>query len=638
MSILISNTSIRRARFATIAFILGFISLSLVAITLGDTYQPDRAAVLNHLNVVISLYRETTSNLQAGERPSDTIFATNAQSLASQALSLAFDSARAEAALLPESQNSAPASSPTPANGGSADSTRNYSQIQQRVSQTINDDQDKADALNKQIASTPGSQRANLMSQRDALNGEISLNKAMLDAIQKMTTFAETNNANGQSFEGSINQLAASVPEVLGTSKNKNIQKPVPVQTTSHSSGLLGQMGSLYDEMEDLRAIDRLLQQEARVRDIADKLRQPVLTSLRSTIQQGQSMANQPPSANGGGSTKQQFAQLTQQFNALSGAVLPLSQEVMVLDESRSNLNDWRASISSESKRDIFSVVGRVVGISVALGAVLLLSEIWRRLTFRYISDPRRRRQFLVLRRVLTGFFLGIVVIMGVVSGFSSLATYAGFVTAGIAVGLQTLLLSVAAYFFVIGRYGIRVGDRISVAGVTGDVVDVGLLRIYLMELAGTGIDLQPTGRIAVFSNSVLFQPATPLYKQVPGTEYIWHEIAVALAPGGDQKMVQERFLGIVQSVYEKYRKEMERQQGIVGDRMEIALKAPAPHATLQLNDTGTTLVIRYPAELRRASEADAAIAEQVLAAISSDEKLQQSMTGTPKLQAAVKG
>ena len=122
-----------------------------------------------------------------------------------------------------------------------------------------------------------------------------------------------------------------------------------------------------------------------------------------------------------------------------------------------------------------------------------------------------------MLRRIVIGFCMGIVFILGFVSEFSSLATFAGFITAGLAVGLQTILLSVAAYFFLVGRGGIRVGDRISVAGVTGDVVDVGLIRLYLVELAGTGVDLHPTGRIVVSSNAVLFQVTTPLVQTASG-------------------------------------------------------------------------------------------------------------------------
>jgi hypothetical protein len=51
---------------------------------------------------------------------------------------------------------------------------------------------------------------------------------------------------------------------------------------------------------------------------------------------------------------------------------------------------------------------------------------------------------------------------------FGLLATFTGFASAGIAAGLQAFLLSVAAYVFVIGRCGSRVGERISAASVAG--------------------------------------------------------------------------------------------------------------------------------------------------------------------------
>lgn len=280
----------------------------------------------------------------------------------------------------------------------------------------------------------------------------------------------------------------------------------------------------------------------------------------------------------------------------------------------------------------------RVVGICLALGIVWAFADVWRRLTFRYVQDARRRRQFLVLRRFVMGFFFVMIVVLGFVSELGSLATYAGFVTAGIAVGLQTLLLSVAAYFFVVGRYGIRIGDRISIAGVTGDVVDVGLVRLYIMELAGTGVDLYPTGRIAVFSNSVLFQPSTPLFKQLPGTDYAWHEVSIAVAPAADHTLVHDKALAAINSVYNGYRAAMEGQEGTMGDRVEIVLKAPTPEAKYQLNGDGLDLVIRYPVLLSRASEIDDSMTQALIDIITSDGAVKTAITGTPKIQAAVKG
>jgi small-conductance mechanosensitive channel len=627
-----------------ISIIFLCVSASFAAVGLAAQYQPDPNAVLGHLNAVISWYRDATVNFEPGELPSDAIFQQNTRSLAAQAVQLAFDSARAEAALLGEA--SASASS----DGADAAPAQNYAQMQVKISQRIADNQAKLDALGKNLSSQAGAKTKALVAQRNAVSGQIELDKAMLDAIEKMSAFVELNTVNRGGFEGRINELANSIPEVVAPPGGAAAKTQKPSQTasatTARSSGLIGQLVTLYDQVQSMRTIDRLLAENSRVTETATSLREPVRTVIRAIIAQDQQGAqNQQTSAQTGNASHpaptESFSQLTSQFKQLSGAVVPLSQELLVLQQSRSSLQQWRSSISSESRRDLAALLFRVFGIAVALAVVWGLSEVWRRLTFRYVSDARRRRQFLVLRRFVMGFFFAFVVAMGFLSEFGSLATYAGFVTAGIAVGLQSLLLSVAAYFFVVGRYGIRIGDRISVAGVTGDVVDVGLVRLYIMELAGTGVDLYPTGRIAVFSNSVLFQPTTPLYKQVPGAEYAWHEASIAIAAAGDRKVIREKALAAVNAVFNEYRDVLERQQGTIGDRMEIVLKAPVPNAKFQLNDDGLALIIRYPVLLARASEIDDQIAQALMDLTPPTDGAAAAkalVAGLPKIRAAVRG
>jgi len=660
------NSRSRRKLVASAALAASMLS---IAVRAGDA--PNRTAVLSHLSAVITWYRDSTAKGPSIEIPSDAIFEDNLQSLAAETVRLAFLSARAEAALASDSN-------PAPEDTSAAEtsSAPNYAQMQIQVSQRITDSETKIDALNKQIPTAPNRTRNNLIAQHDALVGSLSLDRAMLDAVGKMASFVETTSENKTGFQGSINELARSVPEVMvvtgptGSSPKEKTTPPkeagpaqnyVPEKT---SAGLIGQVVVLYGELNNERTISRLLSETDRVRQAATDLRAPLRDSMRATAQSGQQLSTQaaqnvasnapaPPKAaaapksaaapNGPApptaeSTTKEYADLTRQFNHLSAALLPLSQELVVLEQSRINLNEWKRSITEQSKHNLVSVLTRVGGIALALVIVLILSEIWRRLTFRYIKDARRRRQFLVMRRFVVGFLIGVVLIMGFVSEFSSLATYAGFVTAGIAVGLQTLLLSVAAYFFVIGRYGIRVGDRISVAGVTGDVVDVGLVRFYLMELAGTGVDLFPTGRIAAFSNSVLFQATTPLFKQIPGTEYAWHEIAVTLAPAGDHKVVQEKLMAAVSTVHAKYGEALQPEYGSADDRMEIFLKAPEPEAKLQFVDAGLELVVRYPVDLRRASEMDEPDAHALLDAMRNDPAVSAGISGTPRIRAAVKG
>jgi small-conductance mechanosensitive channel len=628
----------RHLALRRISIIFLCVSAPFAAFGTAAQYQPDRNAVLGHLNAIISWYRDATSNVQPGELPSDAIFQQNVRSLAAEGVQLAFDSARAEAGLLGESSSSA---SPGGTQGAPAE---NYAQMQDRISERITVNQAKLDQLNKNPSLRVGAKTKALLAQRESLSGQIELDKAMLEAIQKMSTFVELNSVTRGGFEGSINELANSIPEVVAPPGSAAAKTQKPNQTvsatTARSSGLIGQLVTLYDQVQSMRTIDRLLAENSRVTQTAASLREPVRTAIRAVIAEDQQGAAQTGNANGAAQT-QNFAQLTNQFKQLSAAVVPLSQELLVLQQSRSSLGQWRSSISSESRRDLLALLFRVFGIAVALAIVWGLSEVWRRLTFRYVSDARRRRQFLVLRRFVMGFFFAFVVVMGFLSEFGSLATYAGFVTAGIAVGLQSLLLSVAAYFFVVGRYGIRIGDRISVAGVTGDVVDVGLVRLYIMELAGTGVDLYPTGRIAVFSNSVLFQPTTPLYKQVPGAQYAWHEASLAVAAAGDRKVVREKALEAVNAVFSEYRDVLERQQGTIGDRMEIVLKAPVPDAKFQLNDDGLALIIRYPVLLSDASEIDDRVAQALIDIATPREGAAAAkalFAGLPKIRAAVRG
>ena len=63
-----------------------------------------------------------------------------------------------------------------------------------------------------------------------------------------------------------------------------------------------------------------------------------------------------------------------------------------------------------------------------------------------------------------------------------------------------------------VGKCGIRIGDRVQVSGITGEVIDMGMLQFQLREF-----DVQRgrfTGHVATFSNSLVFvSPATGLLR-----------------------------------------------------------------------------------------------------------------------------
>ena len=641
-----------RVTFASLILCLGLTTAALV----GADDQPVQPAIssdaiIHHLSSVISWYRDSTTKVQPPGFASDTIYQGDARTLAEQAVRLAFDSARATVPLI-NAQGQQPAADDNSQPAQGATQSQNLAQFKAKTSAHLADLQAQLDSVNKQLATAPSRARAALQNQRDNLQGQIEVNSAILDSVGKLLTFIENgNDTPAEGLQGSIDALARSVPEVFSiaptTQKTENKPAaqvtPAASQTQAaapRSSGLIGEAGALYTEMTSLREIDQLASETQNLRDIADALRQPLRNAMRATIQQSTALENQAQAAGSNpaptANFKSQYDALTTKFKSLSAALVPLSQEVVVLDQSKANLLEWRRSITRQSGYALRALLLHVGTIVIALGLVLVLSEVWRRATFRYIQDVRRRRQFLTIRRFVVGFLMGIVLILGFVSEFSSLATFAGFVTAGIAVGLQAVLLSIAAYFFLIGRYGIRVGERVSVAGVTGDVVDIGLVRLYIMELAASGGDLYPTGRIAVFSNSVFFQPGVPFYKQIPGTDYTWHEVAVPIVAGSNYKSVEEKILQAVNSVYDGYRKDIERQHTDVERRIDIYMQAPNPEPQLRFTDKGLEFRVRYPVELRKASSIDDEVTQRVLDVVNGEQDLKAAVSGPPTIRTPV--
>ena len=615
--------------------------------------------VLTHLNSVLRYYREATSPIQKVGEPSDLLYAEQSSAQALQVAQLAFQAAKNEAALLSQvgsgKQTAKAPGSPSPSQGDDP-STASQSAPAQTAAQRYQSARAQAqahiaalqaqeDTLEKQIATAKRATLPTLQQQLEQVEGGLQLQGAIVTALDRISSYSESQVNTG--LAGDIERLQRSAPELVASTAATKAPPLAALQplATSRDAGVTTQASTLFQLMSTVHTIDGQITALDTLRAQADDLRTPFLKVLRATIQKGQALTEQTVNlqatpttdAQDLADTRKQFSELTNTFQVLAQATMPLSQEIVQLENSRGTLTTWRAAVNAEYKQLLVALLWRVFFIALALGVLALFSRLWNRATVKYIGDLRRRRQLLVVRRVVVGFLSGLVLIFGCGTQCSSLATFAGFISAGIAVGLQTILLSVAAYFFIIGRYGVRVGDRITVAGVTGDVIDVGLVRFYLMELAGTGTELHSTGRVAVFANSVLFQTGTPIYKQVPGTEYAWHELIAKLKSTADVPAVSAAVLDVINKVYAGYSAQILRQHRDVEAGMGTALPAPKLESRLQLTDTGLQFAVLFPVELQNAALTDQKIAENMLSAISSVDALKAGVVDLPAIKATVK-
>ncbi len=618
----------------------------LPPITGTDINVPKRSGeVLQHLNGILHLYRTAQMPVQKVGEPSDVLYAEQSSAQALAIAQVAFQAAKNEATLLgkiPGGGNGSKTNT-VPAPADVLSEAQRLIALQAQAQARLASLQAQGTALQAQMATARRADLPTLQQQEGQVEGGIELQKAMVEALDKVASFSTAQTQTG--LAGDIDRLQRSAPELLTTGTKPPTPPLLSNLAAVHEAGVTTQAETLFSLLSSVSTIDNQIKAIDALRSQADDLRTPFTKVLRSTVQQGQALTQQAVNlqatattdAQDLASTRKQFDSLTSVFEVLADATMPLSQEIVLLENARGTLTTWRTAVSEEEHSILRDLLIRVVVIAILLGLLGLASKLWSQATVKYVSDLRRRRQLLFVRRAVIGFLSGLVILFGFVTQFSSLATFAGFISAGIAVGLQSILLSVAAYFFIVGRYGVRVGDRITVAGVTGDVIEVGLVRFYMMELVGTGTELHSTGRVAVFANSILFQTGTPLYKQMPGTEYAWHELTAKLNGTADVPAVTKALLQVVNDVYGGYRERIQAQHRDVEGWVGTALPAPDVESRLELADGGLQFAVLFPVELGSAGTTDQKIAEEVMQAIEKDGPLKAGLPALPVIKAAVK-
>ncbi len=122
----------------------------------------------------------------------------------------------------------------------------------------------------------------------------------------------------------------------------------------------------------------------------------------------------------------------------------------------------------------------------------------------------------------------------------SGVATALGLAAAGITFAMQEVIGALAGFFNItVGRI-FKVGDRIQMGGVRGDVIDITPLRTKLMEIGAADDDSvwvkgrQHTGRMVAISNKATF--TDPVYNFSSFFDFIWEELEVLIPHHEDRE------------------------------------------------------------------------------------------------------
>jgi small-conductance mechanosensitive channel len=614
-----------------------------------------RHSIISYLGQVISWNRQIEVEERLATEPAETLFVADDRRMAAEIVKLAFEYARAEAALLSagaEGIGAASATGTAQVGAGNQPAAAFVTGGQQPLAGlpelTGRLDQAKAELeqakarlqeIRGRLTSASRSDREALNRQAFAVQGEIDLAQSRVNSIAAMIEFETGSTASGgrAGLDAQIDEFERSIPQV---SENEKVRVPATLISSGpyEPSGMLGRIEGLLALKRKEQTLSNELGLTNALLVSAETMRSPLIQAQRDIDRQGRALTAQAESSDLATikQSKAEVEKLTGRQKLVVSALLPLSKQIVILKQYSVSLTRWRQMVHQRFGEDLRGLIVRLLGLVMLLGAVFAGATIWRQLTFRYVEDLQRRHQLLQLRRLTVTAVVALVLIFYFANELGALVTVLGFAAAGIALALQNVILSIAGYFYVSGRYGIKAGDRVEVAGINGDVLEIGLFKMTLMELSADQYARQPTGRVVVFPNSVLFQPNANFFKQLPGTNFTWQELRLTLAPDCDYRLAEKRLIEVVNEVFAHYRDAIQREYRGMEQALNIRVDAPRPHSRLRLGATGIEMVIRYPAQLQKAAQTSDEIARRLVDAIKRDPGLRLVAEGTPSIQPAL--
>jgi len=261
-------------------------------------------------------------------------------------------------------------------------------------------------------------------------------------------------------------------------------------------------------------------------------------------------------------------------------------------DDTDSALADvyhaWQPLVARREPAALHAALGHTLVLLVIFAALFLLLAVATRALRHPRLDRHRATTLVHMSRLVIEVAAVLAALVVIFGRPPQLLTILGLAGAGLTLAFQDTIMSLAGWFVLVGRSGVRLGDWLEIGGVVGEVVDIRLLKTELQETGNWITAGHPTGRRVFFPNSFALKGSFFNYSETG--QWIWDEVQAPLPAALDPRSVLARI--------------SERLASDFGAVPASTRGLSNPQPTAQLRPAGDTfiLVVRYPtAAARRA-------------------------------------
>ena len=251
---------------------------------------------------------------------------------------------------------------------------------------------------------------------------------------------------------------------------------------------------------------------------------------------------------------------------------------------------------------------------AVILAVALLLFIVFqlslKKLKKHLLSKAKNKKQIsnikVLTRIVSVSLFLLIILLasLAYIRSWTSFGIFAGLITAGLSFALQRPIAGVAAWLMIVIQRPFRVGDRIIIGNVRGDVYDITLTHIYLDEVGENITKGDITGRNIMVPNYLFFEQNVINYT-------LTHEFVLTSL---DIPLTYESNIDKAMKIIENVAK---RNLAKLPERYK-----EEPYIRLNMTDKGMIVGLRFYAPAKRMNEIKNEITKEIYSLIKAERSI----------------
>lgn len=271
-------------------------------------------------------------------------------------------------------------------------------------------------------------------------------------------------------------------------------------------------------------------------------------------------------------------------------------------------LEDFLPNAISLQSWHVRQILVSLAGIAVIyFGRWLILRVAIKNEKEDYVKIYKWQKNSSYIALVLTIFVVGSIWF----EGFSSISTFLGLASAGLAIALKDPITDLAGWLFILWRQPLEVGDRIEVDNHKGDVIDIRPYKFTMVEIGNWVDSDQSTGRIIHVPNHKVF--TNTLANYTVGFRFIWNEIPVLLTFESDWRKTKVFLQELVDKQYQDLKIDAREELRRAARSYMIVYNVLTPTVYTNVKDSGIELTVRYISDPRKRRSGQEHIWESIL-------------------------